>query len=68
MQDPDLYAEGACVYQVDGCGNVVDIVAWARNQVVARRAFEALCEQYPERGFVLRQKARVMEERMRPSR
>lgn len=60
----DLYDTGSCIYEVDERGNVIEIVAWAKNSTIARQAFEALCRQYPNRSFEQRRRAWVEEERI----
>lgn len=62
--DFDLYDTGSCVYELDERGNVREVVAWAKNSMIARKAFVALCEQYPDRSFEQRRRAWVEDERI----
>lgn len=70
MKDPharfrvDLYAEGSTIYQLDHRGEIFQIVAWARNALVARTAFDYLCEKYPKESFSQRRRSWVEADRI----
>lgn len=63
----DLHADGSCVYHLDDKGNILEISAWAKNSQIAKAAFTALCEQYPDRSFEQRRRAWVEGSRPAPS-
>jgi len=44
----DLYGTGSCIVTIDGRGDIVEVVAWARNSLAAGAAFKELCERNPE--------------------
>ena len=60
----DLYAEGSTIYQLDHRGEIFQIVAWARNALVARTTFEYLCEKYPKESFSQRRRSWVEADRI----
>lgn len=60
----DLYADGHCVYRLDRHGEIASIEAWARNALIARAAYDALIEQYPQESFSLRHRSFVTDERI----
>ena len=60
----DLYATGSCVMQVDTEADILEVVAWARNSIAARAAFEELCRLNPEKSYHQRRKSWVEAERM----
>ena len=43
----DLYDTGSCIMNVDDEGDILEILAWARNSLVARAAFDELCRREP---------------------
>lgn len=64
--DIDLYRDGACVYQVDRFGNIVSTVAWARNQLAARAAFDEIVARDPSGSYELRNRSWVLAEHHQP--
>ncbi|MEP9389674.1 hypothetical protein [Mesorhizobium sp. KR9-304] len=62
--NPDLYAEGSCIYEVDGDGDLVDLVGWAKNSVAAAAAFAELCARNPGTSYQQRRKSWVENERI----
>lgn len=60
MQDKwkiDLYSEGACVYAVDKDGNIREVVAWARNHLAAKAAFDYLRTRNPTERYSVRNRS-----------
>jgi hypothetical protein len=49
---------------LDANGDVMEILAWARNAIVARVAFEELCRREPGYHLQQRRKSWVEEERI----
>jgi hypothetical protein len=49
---------------LDAKGDVMEILAWARNAIVARVAFEELCRREPGYHLQQRRKSWVEEERI----
>nr|WP_295465155.1 hypothetical protein [Mesorhizobium sp.] len=66
MHQIDHYAEGAIVYEIDARGNIVLCVGWARNQLGAKRLFDYLCAEYPETGYRVQHRSRLIGERLPP--
>jgi hypothetical protein len=60
----DPYLDGFCVYRLDSEGEISSIDAWSRNALVARAAFDALVLQYPKDSFSLRNRSRVIDEKI----
>lgn len=59
----DLYSTGAIVYELGQYGQRIEVIAWARNQLVARKAFEEICAMCPDRAFEACQRAWVLGEK-----
>jgi hypothetical protein len=60
----DLYGTGSCIISLDAKGDMTEILAWARNAIIARAAFEELCRREPSYHLQQRRKSWVEEERM----
>jgi hypothetical protein len=60
----DLYGTGSCIISLDAKGDMMEILAWARNAIVARAAFEELCRREPSYHLQQRRKSWVEEERI----
>jgi hypothetical protein len=60
----DLYSEGTCVYELDAAGEVVGIVAWARNSLAAAAAFDEICKRQPGTSFSRRRRSHVEADRL----
>jgi hypothetical protein len=61
---PNLYSEGSCIYEVDEKGNIVELVAWARNTLAASAAFEELCGRNSKTRYQQRRRGHVENERI----
>lgn len=64
LHKPDLYSEGSTVYRLDERRDILEIVAWARNSLVALAAYEELVRKYPEDRYEQRRRGWV--ESLRP--
>jgi hypothetical protein len=66
----DPFSDGSTIYRLDGRGEIIEIVAFARNALATRAAFDYLCEREPEQSFVQRRRAWIEAERIveRPAR
>ena len=53
----DLYAEGSTIYRLTRQGEIFELVAWARNSLVARVAFDELVRRYPRDHFSQRRRS-----------
>lgn len=60
----DMFADGSRVMHVDDKGDIVEILAWAKNSVVARAAFEEICRREPTYSLHQRRGAWVEADRM----
>jgi hypothetical protein len=60
----DLYDTGSCIISLDAKGDMMEILAWARNAIIARAAIEELCRREPSYHLQQRRKSWVEEERM----
>ena len=58
------FDEGSAVYRVDDKGDIVELVAFARSALVARAAFDYLCDRFPEGSYSQRRRAWVEAERI----
>lgn len=62
--DIDMYATGSRVLRVNDNADIIEIVAWANNAVVARAAFDELCRREADQSFHQRRRSWVEAERM----
>jgi hypothetical protein len=62
--DVDMYQRGSRILEIDGSGNIVDVVAWASNGIAARQAFDYLCEFEPGKSFEQRRRGWVESDRI----
>ena len=62
--DIDMYASGSRVLRVNDNADIIEIVAWANNALVARTAFDELCRREPDQSFHQRRRSWVEAERM----
>lgn len=63
LNNLDLYSTGALVCELGRDGQRIEVLAWARNQLVARKAFKEICAMYPDRAFEVCQRAWVLGEK-----
>ncbi|WP_127524671.1 hypothetical protein [Mesorhizobium sp. Z1-4] len=57
-----MFADGACVYETDDKGNIIMTQAWARNEIVARVAFNELRAANPTKNYIAKRRAWVLAE------
>lgn len=55
----DFFSGGSTIYQVGNDGELVEVVAWARNALVARAAYDEMAAREPESRFEQRRRAYV---------
>lgn len=60
----NAHADGSAVYQLDARGEIVEVVAFAKSTLVARAAFDYLCENRPNESYSQRNGARVEAKRI----
>lgn len=60
----NVHVEGSTVYLLDARGEIAEVVAFAKSALVARAAFEYLCENHPNESYSQRSGARVEAERI----
>lgn len=60
----DPYSEGSCIYETDDEGTIVELVAWARNTLVANVAYEEFCRLNPEKSYLQKRRSHVENERI----
>lgn len=60
----DVHSQGSAVYKLDAKGEIEEAVAFARNSLVARAAFNELCARYPKDSFSQRRRSWVEAERI----
>lgn len=60
----NAHADGSTVYLLDARGEIVEVVAFAKSGLVARAAFDYLCENQPKESYSQRSGARVEAERI----
>lgn len=60
----DPFSEGSSVYRVNEQNDILELVAFARSALVARAAFDHLCERYPNESYSQRRRAWVEADRI----
>jgi hypothetical protein len=60
----DLYDTGSCTMSLDAQGDIMEILACARNAIVARAAFDELCRREPSYSLEQRRRSWVEEARI----
>lgn len=53
----DPFSEGSAVYRLDHRGEIAEIVAFARNALAAKAAFEYLCAYNPNESYLQKRRA-----------
>jgi len=60
--DVDMYSSGSTIYKLTASGDILEIVAWAQNSLVARVAFDELVGRYPNDRFMQKRRSWVERE------
>jgi hypothetical protein len=64
LSNIDAFTQGSAVYRLYPNGERAELIAFASSALVARAAFDYVCERYPEDSFSQRRRAWVEAERI----